>query len=223
MGLLLIKECPCSDFTVQPKLKEENERKNKPNQSPSFWIYTRAAHVDISDKRHYWKNKKEELYLQAGLIPSHKTAQRLCPKQAGVRGRLESSSRGGAYKGGVGRGEVEREENQVYTAHYKALSSVYHALEKEGDDGKGNSNSLKYLLVMELFLKKNNNNLETIFLYVSIVYNAFLDKVFKFVLRFLAAPLPHFFIPFFFLLFSLRPCSFSFSSFLSLSSLLPFT
>ena len=56
------------------------------------------------------------------------------------------------------RGGRKREENQVYTALHSALLSVCHALEKGGSECKGNSNSLKYLLVAELFKKERLTN-----------------------------------------------------------------
>lgn len=110
--------------------------------------------MDICDKRLLKFEKRNNIYKQV-RNPSHMTAVRFCPVQAGLGeggmgGRLESLVEGGKRRGEVWvRGGRNREENQVYTALRWAPSAVCHALEKLGVNVKGNSNYVKSLLVTE--------------------------------------------------------------------------
>lgn len=62
MGLLLIKECPCSDSTVQPKLKEENERKT--NQIKVHLSgYTQGQHMWTSATRDIIEKTKRGIII----------------------------------------------------------------------------------------------------------------------------------------------------------------
>lgn len=104
--------------------------------------------MDICDKRLLKFEKRNNIYKQV-RNPSHMTAVRFCPVQAGLGGgvglgRLESLIEGEKRRGEAWvRGGRNREENQVYTALRWAPSAVCHALEKLGVNAKGNSNYVK--------------------------------------------------------------------------------
>lgn len=75
--------------------------------------------------------KRNNIYKQVPN-PSHETAQRLCSKQAGVRGRLESSRWGRAVEGRCGVRGGRKREPSLHRPSLGSFLSVYHALEKEG-------------------------------------------------------------------------------------------
>lgn len=228
MGLPLTNKRPCSVFTAQPKLiKEEKWKVTKSKTKVHLSGYTQGQHMWTSATRDIIEKWKEEQYLQAG---STRPTWLLCgsvQSRLGSGGRFESSSwRGGkkSVEGGrrVGWGEVERERRTKSTPPFTRLFHLFIMLwKKEGVNVKVKSNSLKYLLIVEL-LKKTTKTTYKQSSHMSPLYaNAFSDNVFKLVLRF-----------FFFFFGSsvavyvssspLRLCSFSFPLFFSLSSL-PFT
>lgn len=115
---------PCSDFTAQPKLKRRKLKCNK-TKSPSFWIYTRAAHMDISDKRHYWNLKRGTISTSRFKPFPFDCSGALSKAGWGRGGKLESSSQGRASKGGVGWGEVERERRTKSTPPFTRLLYLF--------------------------------------------------------------------------------------------------
>lgn len=78
-----------------------NKRKSK--QSPPFWIYTRAAHMDISDKRHYLKfEKRNNIYKQVFEPFPHDCSKALSKAGWGLGADLSQVVGGRAKKGGAG-------------------------------------------------------------------------------------------------------------------------
>lgn len=116
---------PRSDFTAQPKLKGGNWKVTKPKQSPSFWIYTRAAHMDISDKKHYWNLKRGTISTSRFKPFPSDCFGALFKAGRGRGGKLESSSWGRELRGGVGRGEVERERRTKSTPPFTRLLYLF--------------------------------------------------------------------------------------------------
>lgn len=121
-------EGPCSDFTAQPYLKGEHKRKvTEPKQILSFWFYTRAAHMDICNKRPLKFEKRNNIYKQVWTLPVWLLWDSVrC--RLGVWGRLESSSQGRAGEEVLGCGEVEKETSPYHPS--QGSFTVCHALEK---------------------------------------------------------------------------------------------
>jgi len=89
---------------------------------------------------------KEEQYLQAGSEPFPRDCSAALSEGADLSQVIGEEHQ----KGGVGSGEVEREENQVYTALHKALFICLSCFGKGGSECKGNTNSSKCPLLVEL-------------------------------------------------------------------------
>lgn len=104
-GLPFANKCPLLWISAQPKYKGKGGKNNlkEPKQSRSVWIYTRAAHMDICDKRLLESESRNNIYKQV-WNPSHVTAVRLRPMWAqGTKGwGLESGSPAEEQREGVG-------------------------------------------------------------------------------------------------------------------------
>lgn len=110
----------CSEFLLSPNIKEKGKEKNnlkEPKQSRSVWIYTRAAHMDICDKRLLESESRNNIYKQVWTLPtwllwgSVRCGLRVW-RVGGLSQVVREKSKGkgwGGWVGGGETGEVERE------------------------------------------------------------------------------------------------------------------
>lgn len=144
-GLPFASKCPLLWISAQPKYKGKGERKNnlkEPKQSRSVWIYTRAAHMDICDKRLLESESRNNIYKQVWTLPtwllwgSVRCGLRVW-RVGGLSQVVREKSKGKGW-GGWDRGGRKRTKSTPPIMRFFRLL----LWEISDDKCKGNSNSL---------------------------------------------------------------------------------